>query len=262
MRKFILNSLVTAVALGGTISALAIETGASVNATTTVKKPQPVKAMMEVRRDIKENRASTTNAIKNVREETREKIQDLKNKISSTTEVRKDRLASTSLLIKGKREEIRDKFASTTQMRREKMREFLKKHFEKMLKRIEATIQRQETILARINSRIQKIKTGGGNTTEAEKLTVEAKIKIDAAKVSFETLKTEVGNGVNDLSTTTDGVKKENMEKMRNSERTISKNLKEAHLLLEKALGSLRGFSQMRTATSTQTNTGTTTGTN
>lgn len=267
MKKIIIGSIILTALLSTSQVVLANETETGVEATTNVntsntpKRPVPgglntpeMKAMLQ----------NKTNA-------------NLKIKLSSTSEPKKERPASTSTPIKERMENIkdrlastgplmRDKIASTSEKRRENAREFLKKQFEKMLKRIEATIQRQETITAKINSRIEKIKTAGGNTTEAEKLTLEAKLKIDTAKTLFVTLKTSTEAGVQDISTTTESVKKETMEKMRKTTQEIEKNLRAAHLLLEKALGSLKGLSQLRTensvkATST-VNTSTTTGTN
>lgn len=238
------------VVLGVAPTALAEETNAGFNpfgstGSTSPKGPRPVKAIMDERK-----------------EEAKDRAMEVKNKMASTAEMRKDKMASTTQRIQEKKGEIKDRIASTSSARREKMKEELKKKFDRMIKRIEATIQRQETIMGKINARISKIKTGGGNTTEAEKFVSDAKTKIDTAKTDLQTLKTTAASGAQDLSTTTDSVKKETLDKMRDVNKNIEKNLKEAHNLLEKALGSLKGMSQLNNGRATTTPSATTTGTN
>ncbi len=250
MKKLILNSLITIIALGGATVALAQDTGTlppPQNASTSgVKPPRPVKAMMDDKREM-----------------------ELKNKMASTAEARKDKLASTTERLKEKREDIKDRIASGTEKmkermedRRERIMKEVKRQFDKMLRRIEATIQREESIMSKLNTRIEKVKTGGGNTTEAEKLTAEAKTHIESAKTDLANLKLTASTTAQNLSTTTDTVKKENLEKMKGIEKGIEKHLKEAHKMLEKALGSLKGMSQLNNGKATTTPTATTTGTN
>ena len=256
MKKLIISGTITALLFGSPILALAEDT---------------MEAHMEIQTGIN---ASTSRPKPPIKNDAKLKVQDLKGKVASSMEDRKDKMASTSMKLSDKRDEMKDRMASSSENRKENVREFLRKKFDKMLKRIEATIKRQEEILAKINSRILKIKAGGGNTTEAEKLTAEAKVKIDLAKTAFANLSTTTNNGVNDFSTTTENIKKDTMEKMRASEKSIETSLKQAHNLLEKALGSLRGLSELHRATSTSptatttvnatttTNSGTTTSSN
>lgn len=211
-------------------------------------KPKPIKALVEERKEVRQNLASTTKAI---RTEAKEKVQDIKEKIASTTQARKDRI-----------EDIKDKRASSTEARKEnaqerfaRIKEQLAKNFGNMVERIQATIERQEKIMAKINTRIEKIKSEGGSTTEAESHVANAKTNIDKSKVALEALKTSSSNAANNLSSTTVAVKKETMDKMREENKKITDGLKEAHRSLEKAVTSLKGLSKIApNATTTGTN--------
>ena len=167
----------------------------------------------------------------------------------------KEARASTTKAIRG---EAKDRMASSTEGRLLKVKEQMKERYKKMIERIQATIIRQETILSKINSRIQKIKTNGGNTTEAEKYTAEAKVKIDLAKISLETLKSTINGGINNVSSTTESIKKETFEKMKNNTKEIEKYLRDAHQLLQKSIGSLKGMSQIKNPNATSTSATTT----
>lgn len=253
MNKFILNTLITVVALGGATVALAQDSGAQVDplVNTNVegqKAPRPTRAMMENRKEnVQERQMEVKNRIASTSENRKDRIED-----------RRDRMASTSDRLKERREDAKDRMASSSERRRERVMEEMKNKFDRMLKRIEATIQRQETIMGKINARISKIKTAGGNTAEAEKFTSDAKAKIDTAKTDLATLKSTANTGVQNISSTTDSVKKETLEKMRATEKNIEKNLKEAHNLLERALGSLKGMSKVMNPNATSTSATTT----
>jgi chromosome segregation ATPase len=250
MKKLIINSLITVVALGSATVALAedtaVQTTATVNASASgVKPPRPAKAMVE-------------NRIASSTEKRQERMED-----------RKERIASTTERMQEKREEMKDRLASSSEKRqervedrKERMMKELKRQYDKMLKRIEATIQREETLMGKLNDRIAKIKAAGGTTAEAEKMTADAKVHIDAAKTDLASLKLSASTTAQTLSTTTNAVKKENLDKMREIEKGIEKHLKEAHKLLEKAVGNLKGMSQLKNGKATTTPTATTTGTN
>ncbi|HBD24665.1 MAG: hypothetical protein A2566_02985 [Candidatus Zambryskibacteria bacterium RIFOXYD1_FULL_40_13] len=137
---------------------------------------------------------------------------------------------------------IQNRVASSTANR-------LEKRFEKMTKRYLSTIEREEKITSKLVSRIEKIKLNGGNTTEAERLVTEAKTHLRDARVAYEILKTSSIKA--DSATTT---QRETMNEMRNSVKVIETHLKEAHKLLQKTVGVLRGVSQLRNATSTNEN--------
>lgn len=226
------------------------ETNEAVETTSAVVnpelKPRPVKALVEERKELRQNTASTTKAI---RTEAKDKIQEVKSRIASTTEARKDKM-----------EDVKNRMASSTQARKEnaqerftRIKEQLAKNFRNMLERIQATIERQEKIMAKINTRIEKIKSEGGSTGEAEGHVANAKVNIDKAKVALEALKTSSTNAANNLSSTTVAVKKETMDKMRDENKKITEGLKEAHKSLEKAIGSLKGLSRIKNPNATTT---------
>lgn len=257
MKKLIINSLITVVALGGATVALAQDTetqpATTANTETTGgRPPRPARPAVENRvADLKAKVASST-------EKRQERMED-----------RKERIASTTERMQEKREEMKDRLASSSEKRqervedrKERMMKELKRQYDKMLKRIEATIQREETLMGKLNDRIAKIKAAGGTTAEAEKMTADAKVHIDAAKTDLASLKLNASTTAQTLSTTTNAVKKENLDKMREIEKGIEKHLKEAHKLLEKAVGNLRGMSQLKNGKATTTPTATTTGTN
>lgn len=242
MNKFIFSLAITLVALSASPVAFAEDTGEAVQTTSAVNtpetKPRPVKALVEERKDIRQNMASTTKAI---RTEAKDRIQDVKERIASTSEARKEKV-----------EDMKNRIASSTQARKEnaqerfaRIKEQLAKNFRNMVERIQATIERQEKIIAKINTRIEKIKSGGGNTSEAEGYIAEAKTNIDKAKVALETLRTKSLEASNNLSSTTVAVKKETMDKMREENKKITDGLKEAHRSLEKAIASLKGLSSI-----------------
>lgn len=136
---------------------------------------------------------------------------------------------------------IEDRVASSTER---KVAGKLENASKKYLK----TIEREEAIMAKIVSRIEKIKSNGGNTTEAEKLVAEAKNSLLEARKNYEILKSTVISA--DNATTT----KQFLSSIRESTKLIEKHLRDAHKSLQKTVGSLRGVSQLRNASSTKEN--------
>lgn len=227
MKKIILNSLIAALVLGSTGVAFAEN-----DATTTRPGIQPTKAMLEA------------NKLKQ---------QALKQKIASTTEVKKDlrqKMASTTEAKK----ELRGKIASTTAEKRDERKELIKKRIEnrfgKMFLRFQATIDRQEAIMTKINDRIAKIKQNGGNTTEAEKYILEADASLDKAQLALDSLKATAQNDSQIASTTE--ISKETLESMKKTAKDIEKNLRDVHKSLQKTVGVLKGMSQLKNASSTK----------
>lgn len=247
MKKIILHSLVTVLAFGGAVMLHADETDATVttsaaaNMNTTVPRPKPIKATLEARKEIEM--------------EKKEKVQDLRGKIASTTaerkEMRKDMTSSTT-----DKMEMRQKIASTTREIRGDRKEIIKTRVEakfgKMFLRYQATIDRETAIMAKINTRIIKIKAAGGATTDAEKFTAEAKVHLDEAQVALDALKTTALNDSQIASSTTKSLAKETLEAMKKSGQELEKHIRSAHQALEKSVGSLKGLPQLRNASSTK----------
>ncbi len=142
--------------------------------------------------------------------------------------------------IKAKLMEVRDNVKDNIQRRTEN-------RYEKMLARYKATIERENTILLKINSRIAKIKANGGNTTEAEKLTASAKVHMDAAAIGLVTLTQQANAQANlENASTTVAKLREGIDAMKKTGAEIERHLRSAHQDLQKCVGILMGMSQIR----------------
>ncbi len=174
-------------------------------------------------------------------EEQREKIQDLKQNIASSSE---------------NRVELREKIASTTRSIRDDRKEIIKtkieSRFGKMYLRLQATINRELAIMAKINSRIEKVKANGGSTADAEKYVAEAKVYLDKAQLELDAMKNTALNDTTIDSATTFALAKETISAMKSSIQNLEKDLRSAHQSLQKSVGSLRGVSQLKNASSTK----------
>lgn len=171
----------------------------------------------------------------------KEKMTDLKAKASSTKE---------------KMEERRDNRQEKVDERREALKKIAIKRFESVIKRFEATIERLEMISAKIVSRIEKIKSNGGNTEDAEKYVREAKIHLDEAKDALGKFKdaTSTPDLLVDANGATSTPIKTGLKKIRDMAMEVEKHIKEARQDLLKSVRSLRGVSGENHATSTNSN--------
>ncbi len=153
------------------------------------------------------------------------------------------------------RSEIKN-IASSTQAQvnalRDLIRNKVEKRYGKMFDRFQATIDREIAIMAKINSRIEKIKANGGTTTEAEKLVASAKINIDEAQKDLDALKVLANSDKEIASSTTDKLSTTTLASLRKSTQEIEKELRAAHRDLLKSVGVLRGVSQLNNASSTK----------
>lgn len=172
----------------------------------------------------------------------REKIQDLKQEIK---EVRAEKAASTTARIE----------------RRDERREMLLKiagiKLQNMIDRFEATIAREATITSKIISRIEKVKSAGGNTSEAEKFVSEAQKHFDEAKTSLVTLKNATSSAatlLTDPSVATSTIVKTGLKKIKDMAQTVEMHIKEGHMNLNKAVKSLRGMSSANASTTPNSN--------
>lgn len=168
--------------------------------------------------------------IKNVFQNREEKREEVKNKIE-------DRIASTTVKREERREEVKNK-----------IEERLDRRFERATEKYLRTIEREEAIMAKIVTRIEKIKLAGGNVVEAEKYVAEAKAHLTDARTAYTSLKTLATNA--DNATTTKAM----ITEMKTAGKNVEKHLREAHKSLQKTVGSLRGVSQLKNATSTKEN--------
>ncbi|HEY4505168.1 MAG TPA: hypothetical protein VJG67_00550 [Candidatus Paceibacterota bacterium] len=220
MRKIITHTLVAIMTFSGATLALA-ETNTDVGATQPRDFPS-VKSAVDARK------ASTTK----LREELEDKIKDIK---ASTTQ--------KIMEIRGKQEEKRD----------EMVQRKVANQFTKMSDRFGATIERENKILSKIESRIEKIKTAGGNTTEAEKMVVEAKTHLTEAQVAFETLKVVVeSTTITTTATSTGQATKTLLQQMKDASKVVEKHIRLAHTTMEKITGVLKRSNPKPQATTTK----------
>lgn len=201
--------------------AVAVEIQASTTMKTERGLPNKPKPLLNIQAELEKRRASST-----------EKMRELKEKASST----------------------RDKMDQIA-------RKVLRNRFENMLIRFEATIEREESIMSRIVSRIEKVKTDGGNTTKSEEFITEAKKHLAEAKVTLETLKADAkiaaeleADPTLRLASTT----RSSLINLRKTSQDLSHHLRETHKALVNAVSNLLGMSSTKPklqATTTATTT-------
>ncbi|MFZ2621140.1 MAG: hypothetical protein WAX85_01440 [Minisyncoccia bacterium] len=214
MKKILSNTMMALLVFGGSIAFA--ETGGS----GTLPPPRPLQQ------------------IKDARIEAKGEIRDIKEKLASTT--------------KDLRGEIKDNIKGKIEDRMEKR---IDNRYNRMLTRFQATIDREITIMGKINTRIEKIKANGGNTTEAENYVATAKTMLDKAKADLEILKgLSITQATQENSSTTIKALRDGLMAMRKAGGDVEKDLRDAHKNMEKAVGSLRGVSQLHNASSTREN--------
>lgn len=126
--------------------------------------------------------------------------------------------------------------------------------FDKMNKRFQATIERLTNIMTRVKTRIEKVKNAGGNTTASEKFVADAQLSLDLAKANLASLKVTSETTVTlENASTTRAQAKTAMENMRKMAKELEKNLQNTRVSLSKAVGSLKGQSQVHATSTTQT---------
>ena len=157
------------------------------------------------------------NTRKAVKTEVRENVKDIRQNIASSTKETRERM-----------EQARLKLASSTEKRAENLGRKISKTLQNMVDRFEATITREETIMAKINSRIEKIKVLGGQTADAEKLVADAKIHLGEAKTAIEVLKKIVSVAIGEENaSSTARIKKETQTNMKKAAMEVEKHLRE-----------------------------------
>ena len=132
-----------------------------------------------------------------------------------------------------KRAKFESMRASTTARKVEFRQDLAKKKVENTTRMILATIERLEQIAERIESRIAKVKTRGGDTAESERLVTVAKSNLAGARVAVE------GFATIDLSSDT---AQENFERIRAvaaEARELIRNAHENLVMAVRALGSV-----------------------
>ncbi len=264
MKKIIIYTLATTLALGSGSVAFAQTEEAGTPPPTTITSPAPqsfIQKMMGLIQNRKEVRTDTRAAIKDLRTQTQGEIKDIREGTASSSDKRME--------IKGLREnlatttkDMREKMASTTKAIKEQVQETRAKvvdnRFNVMTERYQATIQREGTIMAKLSSRISIIKSGGGNTDTADKLVVDAKAQLDLAKVSYASLAALASSTTSMMQlqsgTTTPLAPAGTLVAMKKITMELESHLKTVQQDLEKAVGSLMGSSQLHATTTRETN--------
>ncbi len=139
--------------------------------------------------------------------------------------------------------------ASSTQARVEMQQSVAKRKASHTGKILSATVERLEGIIARLESRMSKIRAEGGVTAESEKFVAEAKTHLGLAKAQIALFASV------DLTSDT---YRENFVKIRNIAVEAKMHIREAHKSLSNALRVLKGMSSARAkvnATSTASTT-------
>ena len=98
-------------------------------------------------------------------------------------------------------------------------------------KTLNATIERLGNIIGRIESRIEKVKSAGGNTVESETAIAEAKKHLQLAKDSMAKLS---------LVELKNETLRENFTKVKEAAAEVKTHLREAHREMMKAVRSLK----------------------
>jgi len=164
---------------------------------------------------------------------------------AGATEERKEQMETRREEMKTKME---DRKAEIEAKRKEMVEKRVDARFEKVVTRLGATIVREEGIIEKVVSRIEKIKVEGGETAEAETLVAESKMHITEAKTALETMKTIVsGTGESETA-----IAKEKMDSIKTASEEVQKHIRNAHQSIMKTVGVLRGTSQLKTDSSVQ----------
>ncbi len=136
--------------------------------------------------------------------------------------------------------------ASSTERRIELQQSVVKRLAAHAGKILNATIERLEKIMTRVESRIAKVKAEGGVTTESEKFVAEAKVHLSEAKAEL-ALFSSVTLSADKLS--------ENILALRAASGKVKTHLKAAHASLVKATVALKpGRSVNATSTTSVSN--------
>ncbi|HEY4514451.1 MAG TPA: hypothetical protein VJH69_03975 [Candidatus Paceibacterota bacterium] len=175
MKKFLTPIAVTLLlASAGIVSAQ--------DSTTTLPiKPRPV---VQTLQNIKAERTDIKSAIKDVRVDTQEKMEDLrldtktKIRVATSSEVRVDLIKNTR--VEAKRI-LEAKKATTTQMRLQ-LKALTRQHFGVTLNRYTIALKQFDNLATRIQSRIDKLKTGGVDVRAAESALTNARTAIEVAR--------------------------------------------------------------------------------
>lgn len=226
----------------------------SVFAQDSIKLPPTIKPLIP--RDLREKiqnaqdkRADIKNAITNVREDAKEKRMDLqrasKDKIRAATssdakrDVVKDTRQNAKTIIEARR-------ASTTPLKQE-LKELTRKHFAVSIQRFSIAIKQFDNLAQRIQSRIDKIKSTGIDTSSVEAALAAARSAIETARADAKAVSDIVAQ-VKDTGNARD-VRRE----IETAVKKASANVKAAHKALSDAARALAGLGRTQKGAATST---------
>ena len=268
MKKIISSTMTALLMFSGAIAIAQTEgtTDTSVTAETSVS------ANVETQKPAKPSLLQRIKTSIGVKKEAKENIQEVRAKATSDLKaIRVDNKAEIKERVEVKRVEVKDlkaKLASSSAEKREEREEnkierkeevtkrLISHLVEKSIRKLQATIEREETIAGKIEARIEKIKAAGGNTTEASRLVAEAKVSFGKAKSSLEALKAMLSGvsatvDVSATSTVSSNTRLTVLANLRKAIGEVEKYLREGHNLLTKAVASLRNANPRLNATAT-----------
>ena len=139
-----------------------------------------------------------------------------------------------------KRDAVETRKATSTEKRVEMQQGLAKRKAEHVGKVLMATIERLEKIVARVESRIEKLKAEGVDTTMSAGYAAEAKVHLDKARLAL--------GAFSSLTLSFDKAR-ENFGAVRDVAAEVKMHLKEAHTSLAKAVRSLKGSNVTATST-------------
>ena len=150
---------------------------------------------------------------------------------STPTSVGSQKREGANIKVEFKKGEVNQKI---TAIRRERIQNFSNK----MIVRLEATIERIQKLIDRIGSRITKI---DASDTEGKINTAKAKTDIGKAKLMLTGVKTKLSSlSIDDILVS--NTPQEDFKLVRDSIKSIKNNLKEIHKLLVQTVGDLKGL--------------------
>jgi len=160
--------------------------------------------------------------------------EEFKAAIEMKRENLKDARANFQDEVKQKKEEIKTEIKDKLAAHAEFRADIAKKQASNVSRVLAATANRLDKLVARIESRIQKIKAKGGVTTSAEASVALAKMDIATARVHISAI------GAFDLSGASTTAQT-NFEHIRTEAKLVKDSLSSAHKNLSNAVSSLKG---------------------
>lgn len=140
---------------------------------------------------------------------------------------------------------------------REIIRQRLSRQYNVVAIRYQATIERLQTIVARLDSRILKIKNAGGNTTASETFSAQAKTDITKAHTdlsSFMALASTTASVQADASTTPETLKTK-LTALKTASLLVQKDLNTVRNDIAKSISELKGLKvEIQASSTTSTN--------